>query len=236
MALIGKIVLLVHVAMAAVVVFLTVRVLRNDDNEKHGIVRILLHEEAKRFVPIPEVVGSIATVVKAAASSLATAAIATGESIVAQTLPSTISIGTKFACIDSDCSVIPGSDFRVGESLATLLSSASQIGDLETIMKRSPNFETMLAVGVGLVLTSTIMLLGSFKLRILGFASLGLSTIATVLCVTLTVFTAIICNVSQGIGSLLGAQVERGDVFEASIRNLVASVVMCLLALAHNIM
>ncbi|KDN71878.1 hypothetical protein CSUB01_09611 [Colletotrichum sublineola] len=232
---ISKLIALLHVALAAVVLFLTVRVLRNDDNEKQGIVRILIHDQAKRFVPVPDMVGSIATAAMSAASSLATSAVAAGESLIAQTLPSSISIGTKFACIASDCSPIPGSGLRLVESLAEFFPSASQIEELQRIIDKSPNFETALAAGLGLVLVSTALLLASLKFKLLSFVSLGLNVVATILFVALTVFAVLICNVSQAVGDLLGAQTERGGVFEASIGNLVAGVIMCVLALVYSI-
>lgn len=72
-------------------------------------------------------------------------------------------------------------------------------------MNKSPNLETILSVGLGLVLTSAILLLAGLKFRLLRLASLGLNAIATVVFVTLTVCTILICKVSGAVGNLPGA-------------------------------
>ncbi|KAL0929590.1 uncharacterized protein CTRU02_215489 [Colletotrichum truncatum] len=233
---ISKVIIFFHVVFVGVVLYLTIKVLRDEDNEKQGIVQILLRDQEKRFVPVPDIVdsvGAVATVIKSAASSLATSAIAAGESLITESLPSSISIGTKFACIGSECTAIPGSGFQLGESLAVFVPSAEKIRELEGFVNKSPNFETILSVGLGLVLISAISLLASLKFRPLRFAALGLNIVATVLYLTLTVFTVLICEASRTVGDLLKARTERGDVFETSIGNLVVGVCMCGMTLAY---
>ncbi|KAK1975655.1 hypothetical protein LZ30DRAFT_693441 [Colletotrichum cereale] len=116
---ISKITIALHAILTLVILALTVRVLQDEQNEKKGIV--------------PDVAGSIATAVKSAASGVVTAAVASGESLVAATLPSSVSVGTKYACVASECAAIPGSAFRLIQDLASFLPSRQEIEKLQEL-------------------------------------------------------------------------------------------------------
>ncbi|KAF4486805.1 hypothetical protein CGGC5_v005818 [Colletotrichum fructicola Nara gc5] len=209
---ISKIAIAVHVVLTLVILILTVRVLRNEQNEKQGIIEILLHEEARRFVQVPDVVGSIATAVKSAASSVVTAAVASGESLVAASLPSSVSVGTKYVCLASECAAIPGSALRLIQDLASFLPSPQETKTLQDLVDRCPNLETVLSAGLGLVFASTILCLVGIKFRLLRFVSLGLSIAAAAVFVVVTVFAVSLYNTSKGVAGLLGAKAIKGDI------------------------
>ncbi|WQF76933.1 hypothetical protein CDEST_01947 [Colletotrichum destructivum] len=216
---ISKIVTALHVILAVVILALTVRVLQDEANEKKGIVQILLHERARRFVQVPDVVGSIATAVKSVASSVVTAAVASGESLVTASLPTSVSVGTKYACVDSRCAAIPG--------------STCEIEKLQGLVDKCPNLETVLSAGLALVLVSAILLLAGLKFRLLSFVSFGLNVVAVVLFAVVTGFAVSLHTTSQAVADLLGVEASKGNVFGASIGDLVASLVMCALALVQ---
>ncbi|KXH56031.1 hypothetical protein CNYM01_14275 [Colletotrichum nymphaeae SA-01] len=174
---ISKIVIALHVVLTLVILAVTIRALQDEANEKKGIVQIL----AKRFVQVPDLVGSIATAVQSAAAGVVTAAIASGESLVAASLPSSISVGTKYACVASECAAIPGHAFRLIQDLAAFVPSSEEIEQLQKLVEKCPNLETVLFAGLGLVLVSTTLLLAGLKFRLLRFVSLGLDVVAVVL-------------------------------------------------------
>ncbi|KAL0933560.1 uncharacterized protein CTRU02_212523 [Colletotrichum truncatum] len=232
---ISKILTAFHVISAVVILALTVRVLQDEENEKKGIVQILLHEHARRFVQVPDVVGSIATAVKSAASSVITVAVASGESLVAASLPSSVSVGTKYACVASQCAAIPGSAFRLVQDLASFLPSPQEIERLQELVEKCPNMETVLSAGLGLALTSTIFLLAGLKFRLLSFVSFGLNVVCAVLFAVVTFFSVSLHKSSQAVADLLDVEVRKGDVFGASVGDLTASLIMCALALCQII-
>ncbi|KAF6844295.1 hypothetical protein CMUS01_01264 [Colletotrichum musicola] len=231
----SKIVIALHVVLTLAILAVTVRILQDEDNEKKGIVEILLHEQVRRFVPVPDLVGSIATAVKSAASSIVTAAVASGESLVVASLPSSVSVGTKYACVASECTAIPGSAFRLVQDLASFLPSPQEIEKLQELVDRCPNLETVLSAGLGLTLVSTILLLAGLKFRLLRFVSLGLDVVVVALFAVATVFSVSLYKTSQAVADLLGVEASKGDVFGASIANLTASLVMSLLALLYTV-
>ncbi|WQF77100.1 hypothetical protein CDEST_02114 [Colletotrichum destructivum] len=230
---ISRVATALHVILAVAILAVTVRVLQDEPNEKKGIVQILLHEQARRFVQVPDVVGSIATAVKSAASSVVTAAVASGESLVAASLPSSVSVGTKYACVDSRCAAIPGSALRLVQDLAPFLPSPQEIEKLQGLVDKCPNLETVLSAGLALVLVSAILLLAGLKFRLLSFVSFGLNVVAVVLFAVVTGFVVSLHTTSQAVADLLGVEASKGDVFGASIGDLVASLVMCALALVQ---
>ncbi|WQF76886.1 hypothetical protein CDEST_01900 [Colletotrichum destructivum] len=230
---ISRVATALHVILAVAILAVTVRVLQDEANEKKGILQILLHEQARRFVQVPDVVGSIATAVKSAASSVVTAAVASGESLVAASLPSSVSVGTKYACVDSRCAAIPGSALRLVQDLAPFLPSPREIEKLQGLVDKCPNLETVLSAGLALVLVSAILLLAGLKFRLLSFVSFGLNVVAVVLFAVVTGFVVSLHTTSQAVADLLGVESSKGDVFGASIGDLVASLVMCALALVQ---
>ncbi|KAK2742885.1 hypothetical protein CKAH01_18427 [Colletotrichum kahawae] len=231
----SKIVIALHVVLTLAILAVTVRILQDEENEKKGIVEILLHEQVRRFVPVPDVVGPIATAVKSAASSVVTAAVASGESLVVASLPSSVSVGIKYACVASECTAIPGSAFRLVQDLASFLPSPQEIEKLQELVDRCPNLETVLSAGLGLTLFSTILLLPCLKFRLLRFVSLGLDVVVVVLFAVVTAFAVPLYKTSQAVADLLEAEASKGDVFGASIANLTASLVMSLLALVYTV-
>ncbi|UQC75192.1 uncharacterized protein CLUP02_01845 [Colletotrichum lupini] len=232
----SKIVMSLHVILTLVILALTVRILQNEQNETRGIVQILLREEARRFVQVPDVIGSIATAVKSAASSVVTAAVASGESLVAASLPSRVSVGTRYACVDSECSAIPGSAFRLLQDLASFLPSPKEIDNLQELVDKCPNLETVLSAGLGCALVSTVLLLAGLKFRLLRFVSLGLGFVAVILFAVVAVFAVSLYKTSEAVADLLGVEASRGDVFKTSIVDFVISLVMASLALAEIIL
>ncbi|KAK1656626.1 hypothetical protein BDP55DRAFT_735550 [Colletotrichum godetiae] len=120
---ISKVIIALHVILTLVILALTVRILQDEQNEESGIVQILLRKEARRFVQVPDVVGSIATAVKSAASSVVTAAVASGESLVAASLPSRVSVGTIAAGFAVSL-------YKTAEAVADLLGVEASRGDV----------------------------------------------------------------------------------------------------------
>ncbi|KAK1966785.1 hypothetical protein LY78DRAFT_680641 [Colletotrichum sublineola] len=220
-----------HAVLTVVLLAFTIRVLQDKANEIKGIVQILLHEQARRFVQVPDVVGSIATAAKSAASSVVTAAVASGESLVTSSLPSSVSVGTKYACVDSQCAAIPGSVIPLVQNLASFLPSPQEIENLQDLVDKCPNLEAVLSAGLGLALVSTILLLAGLKFRLLSFVSFGLNVVAVVLFAVVTGFAVSLHTASQAVADLLGVEASRGDVFGASIGDLTASLAMCALVL-----
>ncbi|KAE9567992.1 hypothetical protein CGMCC3_g15819 [Colletotrichum fructicola] len=231
----SKVIIALHVVLTLVILAVTVRILQDDENEKKGIVEILLHEQVRRFVQVPDVVGSIATAVKSAASSVVTAAVASGESLVAARLPSSVSVGTKYACVASECAAIPGSAFRLAQDLTSFLPSTQEIEELQGLVDRCPNLETVLSAGLALTLVSTILLLASLKFRLLRFVSLGLNVLVVVLFAVATAFAISLYKASQAVADLLEVEASKGDVFGAAIADLTASLVMSVLAFVHTV-
>ncbi|KXH48213.1 hypothetical protein CSAL01_07596 [Colletotrichum salicis] len=223
---ISKIIIALHIVLTLVIVALTVRILQDEANEKKGIVQIL----------VPDVVGSIATAVQSAAAGVVTAAVASGESLVAASLPSSVSVGTKYACVASECAAIPGYAFRLMQDLAAFIPSPEEVEKLQELVDRCPNLETVLFAGVGLVLVSTTLLLAGLKFRLLRFVSLGLDVVAVVLFAVVTAFAVSLYKTSQAVADLLGVKASKGDVFGASIADLTVSLIMTALALAQTIL
>ncbi|GKT61084.1 hypothetical protein ColTof4_01193 [Colletotrichum tofieldiae] len=218
---ISKVATALHVILAVAILAVTVRVLQDEANKKRGIVQIL----------VPDVVGSIATAVKSVASSVITAAVTSGESLAAASLPSSVSVGTKYACVDSRCADIPGSALRLVQDLAPFVSSPKELEKLQGLVGKCPNLETVLSAGLALVLVSTILLLAGLKFRMLSFVSFGLNVVAAVLFAVVTGFAVSLHTTSHAVADLLGVEASKGDVFGASIGDLVASLVMCALSL-----
>ncbi|KAK2051865.1 hypothetical protein LY76DRAFT_610288 [Colletotrichum caudatum] len=212
----SKIATALHIISTVVILIFTVRVLQDKVNETKGIVQIL----------VPDVVGSIATAVKSAASGVVTAAVASGESLVAATLPSSVSVGTKYACVDSQCAAIPGSAIALVRDLAPFLPSPREIENLQELVDKCPNLETVLSAGLGLVLASSILLLAGLKIRLLSFVSFGLSIVAVVLFAIVTGFAVSLYSTSQAVADALGVKASRGDIFGVSVGDLTASLVM----------
>ncbi|KAF4772706.1 hypothetical protein HER10_EVM0001677 [Colletotrichum scovillei] len=233
---ISKIVIALHVVLTLVVLAVTVRTLQDEANEKKGVVQVLLHEQAKRFVQVPDLVGSIATAVQSAAAGVVTAAVASGESLVAASLPSSISVGTKYACVASECAAIPGHAFRLMQDLAPFVPSSEEIEQLQKLVDKCPNLETVLFAGLGLVLVSTTLLLAGLKFRLLRFVSLGLDVVAAVVFAVVTAYTVSLYKTSQAVAGLLGVEASKGDVFGASIADLTLCLIMTALAIAQTVL
>ncbi|GKT61010.1 hypothetical protein ColTof3_08349 [Colletotrichum tofieldiae] len=175
---------------------------------------VKLREQSRGFVQVPDVVGSIATVVKSVASSVVTAAVASGESLVVASLPSSVSVGTKYACVDSRCAAIPGSALRLVQDLAPFLPSPQEIEKLQGLVEKCPNLETVLSAGLGLLLVSTILLLAGLKFRLLSFVSFGLNVVAVVLFVVVTGFAVSLYKTSQAVTDLLDVEASKGMFLE----------------------
>ncbi|KAK1656534.1 hypothetical protein BDP55DRAFT_735621 [Colletotrichum godetiae] len=233
---ISKVIIALHVILTLVILALTVRILQDEQNEESGIVQILLRKEARRFVQVPDVVGSIATAVKSAASSVVTAAVASGESLVAASLPSRVSVGTKYACVDSECSAVPGSAFHLVQYLVSFLPSPEEAETLQELVDKCPNLKTFLSAGLGCALASTILLLSGLKFRLLRFVSLGLGTVSVILFAVAAGFAVSLYKTAEAVADLLGVEASRGDVFEASLADFVASLIMTALVLVEIIL
>ncbi|KAI3528447.1 hypothetical protein CABS02_15111 [Colletotrichum abscissum] len=221
---ISKIVIALHVVLTLVILAVTIRALQDEANEKKGIVQIL----------VPDLVGSIATAVQSAAAGVVTAAVASGESLVAASLPSSISVGTKYACVASECAAIPGHAFRLIQDLAAFVPSSEEIEQLQELVEKCPNLETVLFAGLGLVLVSTTLLLAGLKFRLLRFVSLGLDVVAVVLFAVVTAYTVSLYKTSQAVAGLLGVEASKGDIYGASIADLSLCLIMTALALAQT--
>ncbi|GKT52036.1 uncharacterized protein ColSpa_12217 [Colletotrichum spaethianum] len=225
---ISKIVTALHVILAVVILALTVRVLRDEANEKKGIMQILVRaRQRSRRGWVYCHGGEECGVQRGHRRSRVGGVFGGRESAV------NVSVGTKYACVDSRCAAIPGSALLLVQDLAPFLPSPQEVEKLQGLVDKCPNLETVLSAGLGLVLVSTILLLAGLKFRLLSFVSFGLNVIAVVLFAVVTGFAVSLHTTSQAVADLLGVEARKGGVFGASVGDLVASLVMCALALVQ---
>ncbi|KAI5455666.1 hypothetical protein BGZ63DRAFT_397654 [Mariannaea sp. PMI_226] len=134
------------------------------------------------------------------------------------------SIGTKYTCVErnqhSDCKSLPLSG---PDGLSTLTSVSPSVKSLSQWILAAPSLETLLALGLGFILLSSISYAGKFVFPPIRFAVPILSLAGLGCFIAFAVFTFVIVAVGYGVKESLGGSLKRGYVFVGAIGNLTCS-------------